>query len=56
MAKELAGAKRIYLQKFVDSGTLIGENMMLNAVIKEVANDYKNILSSTIGSVSLRGY
>ncbi len=56
MANELSGAKQLYLQKFVDSGTLIGEGMMMNPVIKEVAEDYKNILSSTIESVELRGY
>lgn len=55
MAEELAGAKRMYLQKFVDSGALIGSGVM-NPVIKEVAKDYQQILSKTIGSVELRGY
>lgn len=56
LAEDLKGEKLLYLQKFVDSGALIGEDMMLNEVLKENALDYKKILEEKIDKVVLRGY
>ncbi len=54
MAKDLEGEKLLYLQKFVDSGACMKEN--LEAIKKEEAFSFKEILSSTIENVELRGY
>ena len=54
MAKELKGAKKLYLQQFVDTDSCI--NRGLNPVSKEIASEWKEILSTTIDSVELRGY
>jgi pyruvate formate lyase activating enzyme len=54
MADDLADAKRLYLQKFVDRGTCLAEG--LTEVEIEKANEYKNILNNKILNVYLRGY
>ena len=54
MKEDLKGERVLYLQKFVDSGALISDN--LSEVPKQQANKFKNILSETIKNVSLRGY
>lgn len=54
MAKELKGAKRLYLQQFVDTDTCI--NKGLSPVSKETATEWKEILSTSIDNVELRGY
>lgn len=54
MKEELKGEGKLYLQKFVDSGSCIGNN--LHEVDKETALKYLNILSETIDEVVLRGY
>ena len=54
LANDLKGEKTLYLQKFVDSGDLIGYE--LNPVGKAEAIEFKNILSKNIESVNLRGY
>lgn len=54
IAKEIAGAKKYYLQKFVDSGHCISSD--LHEVPKAEAEKYLNILKETIPNTSLRGY
>ena len=54
MAKELQGAKRLYLQKFVDSDTCIASG--LNPISKDIATKWVQILETSIDQVSLRGY
>ncbi len=54
MKKLLSGAKRLYLQHFVDSGNCIAEG--LTEVDKETALKYKTILEETIKKVELRNY
>jgi len=54
MAKELKDEKILYLQKFVDSGACIENN--LTEVEKSEAVKYKEILEKTIKKVVLRGY
>lgn len=54
MGELVKGAKKLYLQKFVDNGTTIKDG--LKAVPKDKAEEYKNILSNYVTSVSLRGY
>jgi len=54
MGELVKGAKKLYLQKFVDNGTTIKDG--LKAVSKDKAEEYKNILSNYVTSVSLRGY
>lgn len=54
MAQMLNGAKRLYLQCFVDHPSNLVPN--LTSVPKETALQYKEILSKTITTVSLRGY
>lgn len=53
--KELVnGAKKLYLQKFVDRGTCIKNN--LHEVSYEKALKYKKILEEEVQEVNLRGY
>lgn len=54
MAEELANENILYLQKFVDSGACIENN--LSEVPKSDALKYKEILEKTIKTVVLRGY
>ena len=54
MSQELKGAKRIYLQRFVDNDNCIQYG--LKDISKEQAEKYANILQTTIGEVKLRGY
>ena len=54
MAKWLAGAKKLYLQKFKDSGDCIVED--LHEVPLKTAEKYLEILSKTIKKVELRNY
>ena len=50
----LKGEDMLYLQKFTDHGTCIGEN--LHEVDKEKALEYQDLLSKFINNVYLRGY
>lgn len=54
IATLIKGAKKYFLQCFVDRGECIKEN--LHKVEKEQAKQFKLILESTIDSVKLRGY
>lgn len=54
MAQVLDGAKRYYLQKFVDSGSCIQSG--LHAVNKDKANDFVKHFSNHVDAVYLRGY
>lgn len=54
MAKELDGAKRLYLQRFVNAETCFNRN--LTSVAISQATKWKNILEKNIEQVSLRGY
>lgn len=54
IAQLIKGAKRYYLQKFVDSGDCI--QGQLAAVSKQQAQEYQEILNKTVQLVSLRGY
>ncbi len=56
MGQELKGEKKLYLQKFVDSGDLIGENLGLEPIDIALARKFSDILSESVASVSLRGY
>lgn len=54
MGIDLEGAKKLRLQKFVDSGNCIKTN--LNEVDKKCAEEFVEILKSHIHDVALRGY
>ena len=54
MATELSGAKKLFLQKFVENENCISKG--LTPVTKDVAEDWKNILAYNIKEVNLRGY
>ena len=54
IAETLKGAKRLYLQKFVERESCIQKS--LSAISEEHANEFKKILEETIEFVSLRGY
>lgn len=54
MKELLKGAKRLYLQRFIDSGNCIAEG--LTEVDKDTAIKYKEILEQTINKVELRNY
>lgn len=54
LAQDLKGEKLLYLQKFVDSGACIQNN--LTEIKKEQAIRFKEILTNTIEKVELRGY
>ncbi len=54
LAEELNGARRLYLQKYVDSDGCITRG--LNEISVQTAEHYKDILSKTIKDVKLRGY
>ena len=54
MAETLKGAKRLYLQKFVDRESCIQHG--LHEVSKEKAEHFAEILKGSIEQVSLRGY
>ncbi len=54
MANWLTGARRLYLQKFKDSGNCFLKG--LNAVDESTAFQYQKILKSTVQNVYLRGY
>ncbi len=53
LSKEIKGAKKYYLQSFVDSGDLIGEN--LSAHSKEILEEMKSEAEKTIDIVEIRG-
>ena len=54
MTEDLKNEKTLFLQKFVEKETCFAKN--LNPVKREIAEKYKQILSSTIQDVELRGY
>lgn len=54
LSKDLEGHKRLYLQKFVDSGSCISGG--LSEINKNDALKFKGILEKTIEKVVLRGY
>ena len=54
MADLLKGAKRLYLQKFVERDSCIQKG--LHEVSKEKAEEFASVLRTTIQNVSLRGY
>ena len=54
MSESLKGAKRIYLQKFVNADTCISQN--LSAIPIDIAKEWKEILQRNILEVNLRGY
>ena len=54
IAELIPNAKRYYLQKFIDSGNCISEN--LHEVTKDDANKFLKILLEKIPSTFLRGY
>lgn len=54
LSSEIAGAKRYYLQKFVDSGSCIASG--LEEVDEEEAIIFKSIAEKNIKNVQLRGY
>lgn len=53
IAKEISGAKRYYLQNFVDSGNLIGENLHPHS--KDVLEEMKARCLKFIENVEIRG-
>ena len=53
IAETLKGAKRLYLQKFVERESCIQKG--LSPISEEHANEFKKILEETIEFVSLRG-
>ena len=54
MAQDISGAKRVYLQHFVDNDSCISGG--LSDIKKEEAEEYKEVLAGCIDEVSLRGY
>lgn len=54
MATWLSGAKRLFLQQFVDSGNCLTPG--LEKIEKPQAEEFAKILSKTIDRVELRGY
>lgn len=54
MREILQGAKRIYLQKFINNPNCFDNS--LNCVNEELANKYKDVLKEKINEVYLRGY
>jgi pyruvate formate lyase activating enzyme len=54
IGKWLAGAKKYYIQRYIDSENCISHG--LHMIPKEQALIYKDILSKTIDHVDLRGY
>ena len=54
MAKDINGAKRLYLQKFVDRGTCLTEG--LEEISEEKAMEFLRVFSKTVKEVKLRGY
>lgn len=54
MGKLVKGAKKLYLQKFVDHGTCIKGGF--HEISLEEANKYKDILNEYVDNVYLRGY
>ncbi len=54
MANELNGEEKLYLQKFVDSGACMQNN--LEEIKKAEAQEFASMLSKTIKNVQLRGY
>lgn len=53
MGQWLKGAKRLYLQKFVDSGDLIDKNT--SGCDEQTMIRYKNILKTYVPETHLRG-
>ena len=53
ISEEIKGAKRYFLQSFVDSGDLIGEN--LSAHDKSVLKEMKAVAEQTLDIVEIRG-
>ena len=54
LAQNLKGENKLYLQKFVDKETCFAKN--LHPIKKEVALQYKELLSDSIKNIELRGY
>lgn len=54
ISKLIKGAKKYYLQKFEDSGSCITNG--LNAIDKNIATEYLQILQKNIPNTKLRGY
>ena len=55
IGKWIAGAKRYFLQKFVDSGSILNGNSEDFEVSLEKMKEYQKIVSDFIPSVMLRG-
>ena len=55
IGKWIAGAKRYFLQKFVDSGSILNGNSEDFEVSLEKMKEYQNIVRNDIPSVMLRG-
>ena len=53
LAKEVKGAPRYFLQSFVDSGDLIGEN--LSGYEREILEEMKKAAEETLNIVEIRG-
>ncbi len=53
LANDISGAKKYFLQNFVDSGDLIGEN--LSAHSKETLAEMKAVAEKTLNIVQIRG-
>ncbi len=53
LAKRIKGAKRYFLQQFVDSGDLIGQN--LSAVSTEIMTEMCNVASNFVENAKIRG-
>lgn len=53
IAEWISGAKRYFIQNFVDSGNIIGEN--LSAPTRETLTEMRDVASKTIDLVQLRG-
>ena len=56
LAEDLSGQKILYLQRFIDSGSLIDTVNTLHEVPSSAAEEYKSILENGIKRVVLRGY
>ena len=54
MATDLDGEEKLFLQKFVDSGACMQNN--LEEIKKADAQEFASILSKKIKQVALRGY
>lgn len=54
-ARAIAGAKRYFLQKFVDSGDLVGDAQKFSAFTDDEMREFRNIALPFVPSAALRG-